>query len=204
MRGIKDSNAHALSTGIRGRRDGLTKVLGLVDASRGGTWYIDVGLEFIIQGEALLWSTHAHSRILAEAVSINREEADSIISNVWKYSKDINTHLTTLSGFRASVEDVGPISVAYVQVYTTDKTQTYNPEGRRYGKTLTPRVAMDGNPPRWCQSLQNLYHDAALNTDVAGRIEVRCPLEFAEDCLLYISDDLIRTSLICYRRDIWW
>jgi hypothetical protein len=96
------------------------------------------------------------------------------------------------------------ISAVYMQVYTTNKSQTYHPENGRYGKTLTPKEAMHGNPPPWCQSLLNLYRDAAHNVDVAGRIEVRCPLEFAEGCLTTFPEDTTRRSLTRYRREIWW
>jgi hypothetical protein len=179
-------------------------ITGMVDTSLAGDWYIDVGLEFILRDRALLWSTHAHSSILVEALGIPRREADAIISNPWKYTQDMNTHLTTLSGFRVELEDKGQVSAAYLQAYTSDKSQTYNPQKGKYGKTLTPRVAFRGDPPAWCQSLLNLYHDTALRTDVAARIEVHCPLRFVEGCLVSFGQAVIDDSLISYRHEIWW
>jgi hypothetical protein len=203
IRGVKDTSCHPMDAHPDEKARMLGHVTRLVNTNMAGTWYVDVGLEFILRDRALLWSTHAHSNILVEALGIERRDADAIVNNHRRYSQDISTHLTTLSGFRAELKEESDSSPAYIQVYTTDKTQTYNPQNGKYGKTLTPKVALQ-NPPSWCQSLLNLYHDAALKTDVVARIEVRCPLAFVEDCLVSFRREVIYDSLICYRREIWW
>jgi len=203
IRGMKDAYTHLISRSPERRRRILESVTEDID-TRYGTWYIDVGLELILGGQALLWSTDAHSLILQAAVGICENQANTIISMQSKYSRDVSTHLESVSGFRAILGAHNPISAVYVQAYTSDKSQTYHPENGRYGKTLTPKVAMHGNPPPWCQSLLNLYRDAARNVDVAARVEVRCPLEFAEHCLVTFPEETIRRSVICYRREIWW
>lgn len=204
IRGVKDAHTHPISTSPQERLRVLRSVTEGIN-TRYGTWYIDVGLEFILGGQALLWSTDAHSRIIQAALGIDERTANTIISTRSHYVRDVSTHLESLSGFRATLKDDDNfISAVYMQVYTTDKSQTYHPENGRYSKTLTPKVAMNGNPPPWCQSLLNLYRDAARNVDVAARIELRCPLNFADECLLAFPEDTIRASLTCYRREIWW
>ena len=204
IRGVKDAHTHPISTSPQQRLDVLHSVTEGIDTTY-GTWYIDVGLEFILGGQALLWSTDAHSKIMQAALGIDENRANAIISTQSRYVRDISTHLESLSGFRATLKDSDNfIGAVYMQVYTTDKSQTYHPENGRYGKTLTPKEAMHGNPPSWCQSLLNVYRDAARNVDVAARIELRCPLQFADECLLTFPEDAIRTSLTCYRREIWW
>jgi len=98
IRGVKDSNTHDISSSPAICSDALDQVTHLVNTTN-GTWYIDVGLEFILANWALLWSTHSHSMTLAEAVGITHHEADSIISNARRYTKDVSMHLMTLSGF---------------------------------------------------------------------------------------------------------
>jgi len=206
IRGVKDAYTHPISTPPAERLRLLESVTKDIDTTY-GTWYVDVGLEFILGGQALLWSTDSHSQIMQAAFGIDAREANSIMSKRSKYFRDVSTHLESLSGFRVVLDDNSMnnrVSAVYGQAYESSKSQTYHPENGRYGKTLTLKEAMHGNPPPWCQNLLNLYRDAARNVDVAARIEVRCPLEFAEECLIAFPEDTLRTSLTCYKREIWW
>lgn len=204
IRGVKDSFYHPMTAPEEQRHHILGEVTQDVDTSY-GDWYIDVGLEFIIGGQALLWSTDAHSRVLQAAVGISARQANDIISQPSKFTQDVSTHLPSLSGCRAILDPtLNPLGIVYGASYTSDKSQTYHPENGRFSKTLTPKIAMHGNPPSWCQSLLNLYRDAASNVDVAARLEVRVPLENAEQCLVTFPEDVIRESLVCYKREIWW
>lgn len=206
IRGVKDAYTHPISKSEAERLRILKSVTQDIDTTS-GIWYIDVGLEFILGGQALLWSTDSHSQIMQAALGIDAREANSIISTRSKYFRDVSTHLESLSGFRAILDENSRnnrVSAVYVHAYTSDKSQTYHPENGRYGKTLTLMEATHGNPPPWCQNLLDLYRDAARNVDVAARIEVRCPLEFAEECLITFPEDELRTFLTCYKREIWW
>ena len=206
IRGVKDAYTHPISTPRVERLRILKSVTKDIDTTH-GTWYIDVGLEFILGGQALLWSTDSHSQVMQAAFGIDAQEANSLMSKRSRYIRDVSTHLESVSGFRVTLDDNSrnnQVSAVYGQAYHSDKSQTYHPENGRYGKTLTMQEAMHGNPPPWCQNLLNLYRDAARNVDVAARIEVRCPLEFAEECLTSFPEEIIRTSLVCYKREIWW
>jgi len=206
IRGVKDAYTHPISTPPAERLRLLQSVTKDIDTTY-GTWYVDVGLEFILGGQALLWSTDSHSHVMQAALGLNTHEANSLMSKRSKYVRDVSTHLESVSGCRVILDDKitnNLLSSVYAQLYMSDKSQTYHPENGRFGKTLTIQEAMHGNPPPWCQNLLNLYRDAARNVDVAARIEVRCPLEFAEECLTSFPEETIRTSLICYKREIWW
>jgi len=206
IRGVKDAYTHPISA-PQAERLRLLELMTEDINTTYGTWYVDVGLEFILGGQALLWSTDSHSQIMQAALGIDASEANSIMSKRSKYFRDVSTHLESLSGFRAILDDNSwnnLVSAVYIHAYTSDKSQTYHPENGRYGKTLTLKEAMHGNPPPWCQNLLNLYRDAARNVDVAARIEVRCPLEFADECLVSFPEDELRASLTCYKREIWW
>ncbi|KAF8965663.1 hypothetical protein BDZ97DRAFT_771108 [Flammula alnicola] len=207
IRGVKDSTHH-IAGDPEGQRDEIERRLAaLCDklAINEGRWFIDVGLEFSSPNQALIWNTLGHSHLLEAALDITSNEANKIMSNVRKYAKDCSTHLTSLSGFRAAFQNgIGPCKTTYLQVYTTDKSQTYHPEKGNFGKTITPKEAMKGNPSPWCQQLTYLYHDAAQRVDVYARIEARCPLKLQSECLVGLPADVVRRAVSCYRREIWW
>ena len=174
-----------------------------------GTWYIDVGLEFIKAGKALIWSMDANAQVLAEALSIDLEDAHAVVRNRRQFSQDTSTHLLALGGWRARWDHgdepgLGDCDVVFGQAYTTDKIQTYHPEHGKYGKTLTAKAAIDSNPSKWCQKILDIYNDASTTTDVAARLELQCPLDQALCCLASFSRQVLRNALVSYQRQLWW
>ena len=175
-----------------------------------GTWFVDVGLEFLLTDQALLWTTAGHQQILSQLLGISRESALAIMEDPRVFTKDISTHLLELSGFRADFTrygngfGVGPLFVTYAQAYQTDKQQTYHPEGSRFSKTLTAKRAIEGAPPPWCNSLLQVYDDAANHVDVATRFEVRVALPFVADTLDRVDISSLKRTMVCYTREMWW
>jgi hypothetical protein len=209
IRGVKDITSHDVPCTGWDHSVALTKVLDLVD-TREGTWYVDIGLTFMIHGQALLWTRDGHAQLLSHLLYITIDEANVVIGNPLCYSGDITTHVMALSGFRAdmsksaSPDGMGPFSIAYVQAYQTDKQQTYHPEGSRFGKTITAKVAVKGNPPLWCQSLLDVYHDGARGVDAGTRVEVRVPLAFSVHALRDFTLEGLKRTMVCYKRELWW
>jgi hypothetical protein len=209
IRGVKDMCSHSIAADA----DEMTRchnlVLNQVDTTN-GTWYGDIGLQFMLEGEALLWSTNGHRQLLQHLLDISSDEAHAIISNPRCYSRDITTHIMSLSGFHCDFthyqqgDGVGPLSIAYVQAYQSDKSQTYHPEGSRFGKTITAKIAVQGNPPPWCQSLLRVYGDAARRVDVSTRFEARVPLAYITDALISVRMSAIKRTMACYKRALWW
>ena len=174
-----------------------------------GTWYVDVGLEFLKEEKALIWSMDANAQVLAEALEIDIADAHGFVRNRQHFSQDTLTHLLSLGGWRAwwdygDEPGVGENEVVFGQAYTTDKIQTYHPEHGRYGKTLMAKAAMSSNPSKWCQNILDIYNDAAATTDVAARLELRCPLDYALCCMASFSLDVIRNALVSYQCELWW
>ena len=79
IRGMKDAYTHPISASQAQHLCILESVTEDIDMTY-GTWYIDVGLEFILGRQALLWSTDSHSQIMQAALHIDAREANSIIS----------------------------------------------------------------------------------------------------------------------------
>jgi len=209
IRGVKNECSHPITSTDVEATQATNLVLRQVDTTI-GTWYGDIGLEFMLTNQALVWSTNGHRDLLMHMLGIPREEADAVISNPRCYSRDITTHVMALSGFRAKFSHhqqglgAGPMFVAYAQAYQTDKQQTYHPEKSRFGKTLSAKVAVQGNPPLWCQSLLRVYDDAAKRVNVATRFEARIPIQFIGDALRRVDLAIIKRLMVCYKRELWW
>ena len=206
IRGVKDMCSHSINAPEAEKNRLIDLVLHQVDTTE-GTWYADIGIQCILQDQALLWATNGHKKLLSHLLGITPAEANSFISNPRCYTRDITTHIMSLSGFRADFSQgfgAGPLFAVYAQAYQTDKQQTYHPEGSRFGKTLTGKVAVQGSPPPWCQSLLRVYSDAAPVVDVATRFEVRIPLEFIGNALTHVDQRLLKTTMVCYKRELWW
>jgi hypothetical protein len=93
----------------------------------------------------------------------------------------------------------------YFQMYATDKTVTYCPEGAYYGKAIMMKQAMGPDHPHgFIQNLYNAYADAAVKNPSNARIEVRVPYRFAATTLLDVPGCLLRTSLVSFPKSVWW
>ena len=79
IQGMKDAYTYPISASQAQHLRILESVTEDIDMTY-GTWYIDVGLEFILGRQALLWSTDSHSQIMQAALHIDAREANSIIS----------------------------------------------------------------------------------------------------------------------------
>ncbi|KAF9522442.1 hypothetical protein CPB83DRAFT_899623 [Crepidotus variabilis] len=209
IRGVKDMCSHPITATREEKARLLNLVLHQVD-TRHGTWYADVALEFMQAGQALIWTTVGHQRLMEHLLGMDPEDAARYASGRnTRYARDTSTHILALSGFRAdfSAEATGGVGhnfVAYAQGYMTDKQQTYHPEGGKYSKTLTVKLAVIGNPPGWCQSGLRVMGDAADKVDVATRFEKRLPLVCVEDAFSQVDMTVVKDCMVCYKRELWW
>jgi hypothetical protein len=180
-----------------------------VEATYEGMWWIDIGLEISSdEGACLQWRTSSHFHIVKEILQITDQHAQRITSlGSTKYARDMVSHLTAVSGCRIEpgVQAEGPFRAAYVQMYTTDKAITYNPDGKYHGKAMTLENAMGKvQPPHFVEGLFDVYRNAVSSNGSNARVEVRVPLDFAKTVLLDLDVGVIRQSLLSFTRDEWW
>lgn len=203
VRGVKGGTYHSMTEFQAGTA--LENFLEDLD-TRFGTWYIDVGVELIDLGRALLWRTDAHSLVAQHVLGINRRTANRITTPGRTCTRDLSSHLMDISGFRSHITTTngGPYESVFIQIYTTDKSATYHPHGTHSSKYITVQMAMKGTPPAFCTGLEHVYRSAATTKNVAARVEVRVPLRHACAVLMNISDNVIRQSLVSFSQNIWW
>lgn len=178
-------------------------------ATEEGIWWIDVAAEIRSDNTACLqWRTSSHFHIVRDILEIPDHHAQRITSlGSSKYARDLVSHLTAVSGCRIEpgVQARGRFQAAYVQMYTTDKAITYNPEGIHHAKSMTIKDAMgQTQPPSFSTGLFGVYRDAVGNNSSNARVEVRVPLDFATTVLLGLDRHVIRHSLLSFTSAEWW
>jgi hypothetical protein len=174
-----------------------------------GNWYIDIGLDIKSElNQCLQWRTSAHSHIVKEVLGIDGRTAARITSmGSSKYSRDLSSHLTAVSGCRIEPGSRGEgcFHAVYLQIYTTDKTVTYHPEGHHHAKAMTIKEAMGKEQPvPFLQKLYETYKDASDTISSNARIEVRVPFQHATEVLLNIRGDILRGALVSFETKDWW
>ncbi|TFK60080.1 hypothetical protein BDN72DRAFT_779859, partial [Pluteus cervinus] len=201
VRGVKLHNSH--ENDEQGPVDVLGDISQNLDVTT-GSWWVDVGLEVMEAGRAILWRSDAHVKLMTAVLGISEDDALSL-KRSRNHEKDISSHLTSVAGFRVKCrEHPGEFEAAYLQAYTTDKGATYHREGRNVAKRITTGMAMEGTPPKFCTSLERTYEDCATKTDVAARLEVRVPLRYATSALANLPVRVLRECVLNMSRAVWW
>lgn len=209
IRGIKHATQHSMTQGAAAYA--FEKMLSEAHipegAVEGGSWWIDVGLEFCsAERRCLQWLTASHRNVAKDALGIDAPNATRITTlGSTKYSRDLASHLPAVSGCRIEPGNraQGRYEAAYLQLYTTDKSVTYEPQTRQRAKAISVRVAM-GDPMSYIRALYEAYAEASQETHSNARIEVRVPAAFATDVLIDISHDAFRRSMLSFQTNEWW
>ena len=210
IRGVKSSNGHSLTSAAA--KSALEHLFTLnfldEDAILGGDWWIDVGLEISsTAGQCLAWRTDSHYYIAQDALDISDSHASRITHpGSSKYQRDMTSHLTSVSGCRISpgIRAEGPYNVRYFQMYTTDKSITYRPEGTHFGKFLRGEDIVKGKADDYCRNLYELYRQATDKNPSLARLGIRVPIVYASDVLLAMDISRIRDSLVIFDPTVWW
>lgn len=212
IRGVKASNVHNPNQlAARDTFEEFTAHNDIVnDAFLTGDWWIDVGLEVASEEEekeCLAWRTDSHFHVVKAALQISTSNANRITQpGSSKYLRDMTSHLTAVSGCRISpgARAEGPYEAVYLQMYTTDKSVTYRPDGSHFGKFLTGQDILKGKVDDYCHELYELYREATEKNYALSRIEVRVPVYNATSVLLDLDINTIRNGLVSFHPSIWW
>jgi hypothetical protein len=209
VRGVKSTSVHTMDG--QAAQAAYAEFLQAVnlDIPEGETdWWIDVGLEFCAPGLCLQWRTDSHFHVVQDALDIRVGDAQRITTlGSGKYSIDFNSHLTGVAGCRVEPGSraEGPFQARYLQMYTTDKSVVYHPEGRTYGKALTGKDVLNAKEdPAFCTGLYSAYVHARENIDSNARLEVRVPVSQAYSVLTRFGVRLMWDSLLGIPRNVWW
>jgi hypothetical protein len=208
LRGIKNSTEHdPTQNDANHELEHLFRSFNQGGTNVEGDWYVDVALELLHKDMAVVWRADCYRPIMTELLRFNQCETNQTISKKRLFEIDINQHLTQVAGFRAICKKpTGPHEVVYVQAYTTDKALTYQPENGNFGKTLSARLAMEGEGegPSYTNRLLDAYLEARARTDVAARLEVRVPVHHAAHVLLDFPRELYSQTTLVFPRQLWW
>jgi hypothetical protein len=214
IKGTKGASHHDPNN--KGDRDAaLDDVLDLLDRGliRSSEWVIDVGIEIRQESHVLQWLTRGHRRILEFLLpSATEDHIEAILSSSAQYHQDINGQLGDLSGFRASPSSRGKAdSVIYINVYTTEKSATYQlHEGiyrRRKAWHLFPdtigKLVKDlGRIAEFfkrCGGSQN--HDGQEGN---ARMEIRIPLSKVDSALVDLPHSLVENAIVSFECQNFW
>lgn len=185
-------------------------------------WWIDVGIEVYSPGKVLQWLNSSHEALLRfalpEASAQAEQDArwDEMLTRAVQGSnmkEDTSAQIYELQGFRLMTRQVGALDeTIYVNVYTTDKTNTYQlHQGmyrRHWPSDLLPEsmpntlkdIVSIGNVFSACSG-QNPEH---IIQPGSARIEVRTALDRAFETLPTLSEEILENSVVGFNAIDWW
>ena len=180
-----------------------------INATENGKWWIDIGIELRSElGYCLQWRTDCHRRVYQFVSGVDDERVIQVVRpGGSKYTRDMVAHLPSVSGCRVTPgpRGEGARCIKYLQLYTTDKALTYNPEGRNHGKTMHTSQALGPvHPTPFGESLFNVYTEAIEKSASHARLEVRVPFEQALEVIRSFPYQLMQDSLLSFSKTVWW
>jgi hypothetical protein len=211
IRGVKDSNIHSVDevAATRALEEFLMEEnLDENAVFTGGAWWIDVGIQVSSHAKSCLaWRTDSHGKIVQQICNINVQNAVRLTSvGSSQYTRDMTSHLPQVSGCRIEpgVQGRGPFQVAYLQLYSTDKSVTYRLDQGRHSKFITCADAIRGKANQFINGLYSAYRNAIDNNYGQARMEVRVPIAFCKNVLVDLDRNVICRGLVSFRSMEWW
>lgn len=172
--------------------------------------FIDVGLEFSMQGHVLHWDQNAH-RDVVDFVIENMEAASQLTKQGHKgYWCDYASLLTGTAGFRAIIPpctNPNCWDATYVQAYCTDKHLSTSAEKGSVAKHVRVLdILLDS--PAYKKTIGEILEqcNSAVNNKLSAnaRLEVRVPLKHGCEVLPYMNADTMKSCLLVYKSSTWW
>jgi hypothetical protein len=209
IRGLKDSTLHRLDAAAEALDEFLDQESLELATITTGTWWVDVGIQIgSVSRDCLAWRTDSHGHVVKDICEISERHAQRLTSiGSSQYTRDMTSHLPQVSGCRIQpgVQGRGPKEIAYLQLYTTDKSHTYRPDQGHYGKFITCGDVVKGKANNFINSLYTLYINAIDGSESQARMEVRVPGRFATSVLDEgLDSDVIRRGLVSFPSVEWW
>ncbi|KAG8795536.1 hypothetical protein FRC12_012975 [Ceratobasidium sp. 428] len=193
----------------------VLKHLDTDEIAKGG-WYLDIATTITISdtvdspSACLFASAGTHAHVLEHLSGLTWEESDRYVSRGGRrYQKDEVAHLNDVAGFRFSntLADSRDSGIFYIQVYSTEKSVTYNINSAQNAQRTTPKKILrnwrserDGYVSPLCEA----FKQSSATHGVALRLETRCDYNCYPNLHHRIPEsDLQRWFLRLEKDDFW-
>ena len=174
-------------------------------------WFVDIGLEIHHPGHCVQWLKSAHTRLIAHALPSIPPDRAAEIADLSTFHIDVNAHIYDFAGFRVEPgARARPDKLLYMNIYTTDKTVTY----QLHDGIFNPRAASDlypGTLPKLVADLQKIGDTFCVcagseghTQDGTARYELRVRLSKIHETLLEFPPELLELSVISIPNEIMW
>ncbi|TFK19679.1 hypothetical protein FA15DRAFT_601072 [Coprinopsis marcescibilis] len=213
VRGVKNSTYHAAFDTIAAQ-DAIYKFFDdyhldfnfICDISP--PWYIDMGLEVSSKdNDCLAMDTTKHAMLVSAVLNLTEAEGKRLTkAPSARYYRDPAAHLTGAAGLRLSPPPTlrGSRFCLYMQVYLTDKSYTYSPESRSFGKAIKASDLLAGKGEKYISELYRLYGLASERHKSAVRIECRVHVGFARETFKNLDEHVLWDSLLWFPSKTFW
>lgn len=175
-------------------------------------WHLDVGLEIRHEGHVLQWRNNSHLHLLRHLLPSAPEiEIEALHRSNRRFQLDTAAHMEELAGFRCAPGNTGKEDrVSYINVYTTDKSVSYQLHHgvfhRRRAYSVLP-AAIDrfvADIDIICDTILACSGQGRDGQEGSCRIEARVPLNRFETVLLGIPYNTLRIGMVSYPLTTWW
>ncbi|KAG2127748.1 hypothetical protein BD769DRAFT_1628190 [Suillus cothurnatus] len=177
-------------------------------------WLVDVALAIGVDEHVVTWRESCHQDLLRHLMPLAcPRKVAALTRNKQKFHFDRTLQIKELAGFRATTAnftDNGEI--VYMQAYCTEKNVTYqlNPGvfRRRQPKELLEKKT-EQKLVEDLDVMSQIFYECAGEANVEGRdgcarLEIRIPLDKAQDFLETLPREVVERSVVAINRRVWW
>jgi len=214
LRGTKGATLHDPYDADQ-RRTALEDVFHAFDTRlfKAEDWVVDIAIEIRCPGHVLQWLTKGHRYVLEFLMpSATARMISDVLNSKTQYHCDLSAQLDDVGGFRSLPGSRGAAdNLTYINVYTTDKSATY----QLHTGLFKRRKPWHLFPDKIDKLLEDMEKIAGTFRTCGGsqttdglegnaRMEIRVPLDLANQTLINIPDDLIQKSLVAFEPPTFW
>jgi hypothetical protein len=177
-------------------------------------WLVDVALTIGVDGHVVTWRKSCHKDLLGHLMPLAcPRKVAALTKNKKRFHFDRTLQMKELAGFRATTADfTGNDGITYVQAYCTAKNATYqmNPGvfRRRQPKELLEKKS-EKKIVEDLDVMSQAFYECTGEGNVEGRdgcarLEIRIPLDKAQDSLVTLPRELVERYVVAISRRVWW
>lgn len=176
-------------------------------------WVVDIGVEICYPGHVLQWLTKGHRHVLEFLLpSATADKISAVLNSPTQYHCDLSAQLNDIGGFRSLPASRGAADrLIYSNIYSTDKSATYQLHSGLF-KRRKPWHLFPDKADKLLADIEKIadtFRACGGSQTVDGlegnaRMEVRVPLDIANQTLVDIPDGLIQKSIVAFNPPTFW